>query len=224
MWNQLSYDPRSYERHVVYLISHPQFNIWNIHISFHIHYYIIYHFTFIRTPIFEILNIQLDSEAVRTKTIETRWNECEIIYISSTFLCLCPHCLAIRLNLNISKKAYWPAPNISGFIAQLVRASHRYHEVTGSKPWNFQASIRNCINRVHNCKDHSLLDSLLRSRLSGCHATLSPKRTFWGSVAWHPERQRRRRLSQTKFRPISLLYQTSGSVKFAHLNLLRYFP
>ena len=55
---------------------------------------------------FDILNIQLDSEAVRTKTIETRWNECEIIYISSTFLCLCHHCLIIRLNLNISKKAY----------------------------------------------------------------------------------------------------------------------
>ena len=34
------------------------------------------------------------------------WNECEIIYISSTFLCLCPHCLTIRLNLNILKKAY----------------------------------------------------------------------------------------------------------------------
>ena len=28
----------------------------------------------------------------------------------------------------------WPAPNISGFIAQLVRASHRYLEVTGSNP------------------------------------------------------------------------------------------
>ena len=24
--------------------------------------------------------------------------------------------------------------NVSGFIAQLVRASHRYHEVTGSNP------------------------------------------------------------------------------------------
>ena len=53
-----------------------------------------------------ILNIQLESEALRAKTIETRWNECEISYISSTFLCLCPHCLTIRLNLNISKKAY----------------------------------------------------------------------------------------------------------------------
>ena len=28
----------------------------------------------------------------------------------------------------------WPAPNISGFIAQLVRASHRYREVRGSNP------------------------------------------------------------------------------------------
>ena len=28
----------------------------------------------------------------------------------------------------------WPAPNVSGFIAQLVRASHRYREVTGSGP------------------------------------------------------------------------------------------
>ena len=28
----------------------------------------------------------------------------------------------------------WPVPNGSGFIAQLVRASHRYREVTGSTP------------------------------------------------------------------------------------------
>ena len=28
----------------------------------------------------------------------------------------------------------WPAPNVSGFIAQLVWASHRYREVTGSNP------------------------------------------------------------------------------------------
>ena len=27
------------------------------------------------------------------------------IYISSTFVC--PHCLTIKLNFNISKKAYW---------------------------------------------------------------------------------------------------------------------
>ena len=29
----------------------------------------------------------------------------------------------------------WPAPNVSGFIAQLVRASHRYREITGSNPF-----------------------------------------------------------------------------------------
>ena len=39
--------------------------------------------------------------------------------------------------------------------------------------------------------------SLLRSRLSGCHATLPQKErllTFWKSVAWHPERQLRKTL------------------------------
>ena len=34
----------------------------------------------------------------------------------------------------------WLAPNVSGFIAQLVRASHRSREVTGSNPF-VQASL-----------------------------------------------------------------------------------
>ena len=59
----------------------------------------------------------------------------------------------------------WPAPNVSGFIAQVVRASHRYREVTGSNPvrksWLFQASIRSCLNCVRNCDDHSSLEILL---------------------------------------------------------------
>ena len=41
---------------------------------------------------------------------------------------------------------------------QLVRASHRYREVTGSNLVEvlfFQASLRNCKNCVHNCEDHS---------------------------------------------------------------------
>ena len=54
----------------------------------------------------------------------------------------------------------WPAPNVTGFIAQLVRASHRYREVTGSNPVEvlkiFEASLRNCKNCVHDCEDHSL--------------------------------------------------------------------
>ena len=64
----------------------------------------------------------------------------------------------------------WPAPNISGFIAQLVRASHRYREVTHSNPvksWLFQPSIRNCLNCVHNCGDHGLLDFKIHSSLYG---------------------------------------------------------
>ena len=42
------------------------------------------------------------------------------------------------------------------------RASHRYHEVTGSSPVEvlnfFQASLRNCKNCDHNCGDHSSFD------------------------------------------------------------------
>ena len=45
-----------------------------------------------------------------------------------------------------------------GFIAQLVRASHRYCEVTGSNPVEVLSSIRNCLNCIHNCDDHSWLD------------------------------------------------------------------
>ena len=54
---------------------------------------------------------------------------------------------------------------VSGLIAQLVKASHRCHEVTGSNPvevLTFSAFyIRHCINLycVHNCEDHSLLET-----------------------------------------------------------------
>ena len=61
----------------------------------------------------------------------------------------------------------WPSPNVSGFITQLVRASHRYREVTGSNPVEVLTFsglyIRNCINCVHNCEDHSLLELFHRS-------------------------------------------------------------
>ena len=52
----------------------------------------------------------------------------------------------------------WPPPNVNAFIAQLVNASHKYREVTDSNPveaWLFQASMRNCLNCVHNRDDHS---------------------------------------------------------------------
>ena len=51
----------------------------------------------------------------------------------------------------------WPAPNVSGFIAQLVEHCTGNCEVTGSNPVEvlnfFQASLRNCINCVH-CDNH----------------------------------------------------------------------
>ena len=56
---------------------------------------------------------------------------------------------------------YFSPLHTDGFVAQLVRVSHLYREVTGSNPvevLTFQASIRNCLNCVHNCEDHSLLD------------------------------------------------------------------
>ena len=51
----------------------------------------------------------------------------------------------------------WPAPNVSGFIAQLVEhhtGITRSWVQTPLKSWIFfQASLRNCINCVH-CDDH----------------------------------------------------------------------
>ena len=56
----------------------------------------------------------------------------------------------------------WPAPNVSGFIAQLVERRTGIREVTGSSPVEvlnfFQASLRNCKNCDHNCEDHSSFD------------------------------------------------------------------
>ena len=54
----------------------------------------------------------------------------------------------------------WPAPNVSGFIARLEcrTAIARSRVQTPLKSWLFQASIRNCLNCVHNCDDHGLLE------------------------------------------------------------------
>ena len=48
-------------------------------------------------------------------------------------------------------------------MAQLVRASHRYREVTGSNPFevlNFFSLgfLRNCIYYIHKSEDHSSFD------------------------------------------------------------------
>ena len=67
-------------------------------------------------------------------------------------------------NYEIFHINYWTADVKSSraFIAQLVRVSHRYHEVMGSNPLevlNFSGFYpRNCINCVHNCKNHRLFD------------------------------------------------------------------
>ena len=84
-------------------------------------------------------------------TSHPQFNIWNILYYNFTFI---PHAL---LNTHT-----WQAPNISGFIAQLVRASHRYRELTDSNPikvltfWGFY--ILSCINCVYNYKDHRLLD------------------------------------------------------------------
>ena len=56
--------------------------------------------------------------------------------------------------------------NVSGFIAQLGIASHRYREVTGSNPVEILAFLGFYIYwKVHNCDDHSLLDFKIRSSI-----------------------------------------------------------
>ena len=61
-------------------------------------------------------------------------------------------------NIRIHK---WPAPNVSGFIAQLGIARSRVQ--TPLKSWIFQASLRNCNNCVHNCEDQSFIWFHIRS-------------------------------------------------------------
>ena len=65
----------------------------------------------------------------RTAIVTVPWSDIPV-YIYETFhiyhFTSIPHVL-IRTHK-------WPAPNVSGFIAQLVRASHRYRKVTGSNP------------------------------------------------------------------------------------------
>ena len=54
----------------------------------------------------------------------------------------------------------WPVPKVSGFIAKLVRASHRYREVTGSNPvkvLSFSGFYTQLLKlRSYNYDDHSL--------------------------------------------------------------------
>ena len=67
----------------------------------------------------------------------------------------------LKIPVDHRLRLVWTRDHVSGFIAQLVRASHRYREVTVQTPlksWLFQASLRSCLNCVHNCDDHGLPD------------------------------------------------------------------
>ena len=66
-----------------------------------------------------------------------------------------------------------------------------------------------CVSRVMDARG-SLL-SLLRSRSSGCHATLPRKER--GSVAWHPEGRLRRRLGLARQEGIVRVAQADGPVR-----------
>ena len=73
----------------------------------------------------------------------------------------------------------WPALNVSGFIAQLVRASHRYREVTGSNPVEVLA-FSGFLNCVHYCDDHSSLlissQATVKNAQQDSHPTMAKKK------------------------------------------------
>ena len=75
----------------------------------------------------------------------------------------------------------WPAPNVSGFIAQLVEHRTGNREVTGSNPVEvlnlFHASLRDCINCVH-CDDHFFISM-------NTYFSLKAKRWLRGGVGGH---------------------------------------
>ena len=54
---------------------------------------------------------------------------------------------------------------VSNFAKQLPRALHRHREVTASNTIEvvkfFSGFLRNCINCVHSCADHSSLDFMI---------------------------------------------------------------
>ena len=87
----------------------------------------------------------------------------------------------------------WPAPNVSGFIAQLVRASHRYHEVTRSNPVEvlnfsgFFTQLQKLRSYSCNCKDHSFSWFHIRSSYNYDPFHISFHRWFipYGNVGTH---------------------------------------
>ena len=82
----------------------------------------------------------------------TRYHEHnEVIYVNISYI-----------ELRMRNQVSYDPPNISGFIAQLVRGWHWYGEVMASNPvevLKFSGFYkRNCMNCVNNCQDCRLLD------------------------------------------------------------------
>ena len=114
----------------------------------------------------------------------------------------------------------WPAPNVSGFIAQLVEHRTSNREVTGSNSVEvlnfFQASLHNCINCVH-CDDFFIFISFPQFLYDLLHISLTiiqklvHKRTPLRKasvMASHPQYQASRSsFNTTNFleRPLSLI-------------------
>ena len=59
----------------------------------------------------------------------------------------------------------WPASNVSGFVAQLVRASHRYCEVGGSNPVE-AFTFSGFYKQLHNCAPLTICPSKTRAHMS----------------------------------------------------------
>ena len=78
-------------------------------------------------------------------------------FISAVHICFISYIINTHFSRGNIWTHNWPAPNVSGLIAQLVEHRTSNREVTGSNPVevldSFQASLRNCINCV-NCDDH----------------------------------------------------------------------
>ena len=78
-----------------------------------------------------------------------------------------------QLRLEASKSQDFKGAWTDDLAIPVRRSNHRRTGVARSrvqtplKFWLFQASIRNCLNCVHNCDDHSLLYFKIRSSIYG---------------------------------------------------------
>ena len=116
----------------------------------------------------------------------------------------------------------WAASSVSGSIAQLVRTSHRYRQVTGSNPvevLTFQASIRNCSSCVHNCEDRSLLEFTPcwhRLRITPDRTLKRSSFAFIDCYLWRPNNNSKSCNCFTRF-SLRFIHTSSSRVSFPAL-------